>query len=156
VGGFYRNLVRILFRADRATSIEMRKRILSLQVGSYKTVSDEMCIGCGACANICPVQAIKMVKLEKPVEVFEGYVKTERPVIDPAVCVYCFNCQDYCPTFSVFGEIGAIHPREVGEPRMRIEEVLRKPVLVSPEKMAEIGALLSRSSSEMIARRARD
>jgi len=149
-------LVRILFHADRATSIEMRRRILSLDVREYQTVSDEMCIGCGACANICPVQAIKMVKLEKPVEVFEGYVKTERPVIDPATCVYCLNCQDYCPTFSVFGEIGAIHPREVGEPKMRIEEVLRKPIRVSPEKMAEIEALLSKSSSEMIARRARE
>ncbi len=47
------------------------------------------CSGCGACHNICPVNAIKMRADE------EGFVY---PVIDNSICVKCNKCNNVCPS----------------------------------------------------------
>lgn len=47
------------------------------------------CTGCGACANICPKDAITM----KPDA--EGFIM---PVIDEAKCIGCGLCKNICPT----------------------------------------------------------
>ena len=47
-----------------------------------ETELDE-CIGCGACADICPVDAVKMVD--------------EQPVVDPNWCIGCGVCAVSCP-----------------------------------------------------------
>ena len=41
------------------------------------------CVGCAACANICPAKAITM--------------KNGRPVICRSRCIRCFCCQEFCP-----------------------------------------------------------
>ena len=46
------------------------------------------CTGCSACANICPVSAIKMVIDER------GFYK---PEIDLSKCVDCGLCDKTCP-----------------------------------------------------------
>lgn len=46
-------------------------------------VDKTKCIGCGACASICPAGAIKLV---------DG--KAE---IDKAKCKKCGSCQNFCP-----------------------------------------------------------
>ena len=51
-------------------------------------ISDE-CTSCGACADVCPVEAIS-----------EGDTKY---VIDPDLCTDCETCVDECP-------VGAISP----------------------------------------------
>lgn len=48
----------------------------------------EICSGCSACANICPVNAISM----KPDS--EGF---EYPEIDFNICVSCGKCRNICP-----------------------------------------------------------
>lgn len=46
------------------------------------------CTGCGACYNICPVNAIKMIPDT------EGFFK---PEIDGKTCIHCNRCADICP-----------------------------------------------------------
>ena len=43
----------------------------------------EKCTGCGACAKICPSQAITM--------------KDGRPVLDRKACTLCGKCENFCP-----------------------------------------------------------
>jgi Pyruvate/2-oxoacid:ferredoxin oxidoreductase delta subunit len=48
-----------------------------------ETKMDE-CIGCGACAAICPVNAVQLIK--------------EKPRVDPDWCIGCGVCAIQCPT----------------------------------------------------------
>jgi uncharacterized protein (DUF362 family)/NAD-dependent dihydropyrimidine dehydrogenase PreA subunit len=43
----------------------------------------ELCTGCGACIEQCPVSALSM--------------KGDFPVVDPDICIRCFCCQEICP-----------------------------------------------------------
>jgi ferredoxin len=43
----------------------------------------EECIGCGACAEICPVEAVKMID--------------DKPRVDPQWCIGCGVCAVQCP-----------------------------------------------------------
>ncbi len=52
------------------------------------------CIGCSLCFVDCPANAIKMVKLPKPVK------KNPRgiyPIVDYGKCVFCYQCVFVCP-----------------------------------------------------------
>ncbi len=49
------------------------------------------CCGCGACANKCPKNAIRMLPNH------EGFL---HPVIDSSICVECGACEKICPGFS--------------------------------------------------------
>lgn len=47
------------------------------------------CTGCGACANVCPRHAIKMLQDS------EGFI---RPFISDDICIYCNRCVNTCPS----------------------------------------------------------
>ncbi len=50
------------------------------------------CIGCGACVNVCPTQALTMeddLKAEKP---------TRTITLKYDTCIFCGNCADNCTT----------------------------------------------------------
>ena len=114
IRGSWKNLKRILFHSERVTSMEMRHRILSGQVKPPETVNHAMCIGCGACARICPTKAIIMEDIE-PVQITEKYTKKRKPILNLEECCYCFRCHDNCPMFRRYKRPSAIHPRGVGE-----------------------------------------
>ena len=50
-------------------------------------VKSEECVGCGACVDVCPVDAIKM----------EG----DKAVIDAGTCIDCGACVDQCPSSAI-------------------------------------------------------
>lgn len=150
ITGAYKNAVRIIAKGDRATSMSIRNKILTLSVEPTPTVLDEMCIGCSGCYNVCPTKAITMVKLDAPVEVIEGYMKEQVPRIDLLKCIYCLNCHDTCPIYSIFGEAAPIHARDVGMPRMTLQEVLKKPIRAPPETIAELGKLIPASTISIL------
>jgi len=51
---------------------------------AYKISTD--CVGCGACKEVCPVEAIS-----------EGDLYT----INPEVCIDCGACQGECPSNAI-------------------------------------------------------
>jgi heterodisulfide reductase subunit A len=55
-------------------------------------VDKETCIGCSLCANLCPYQAIRMVKDENNKRKAETIV---------ASCKACGICASHCPTFAI-------------------------------------------------------
>ncbi|HTX61383.1 MAG TPA: 4Fe-4S dicluster domain-containing protein [Methanobacterium sp.] len=145
--GIINNSTRILFAADRVTDMEMRNRILEGQVKPTEKVAEVPCIGCGGCCNACPTEAIQMQDLDKPVEIIEGMVKTQIPVLDSEKCVTCYYCHDFCPLYALFGKAGTIHPNDVGEVELEdMEKLLEKPIKISDDKLAFIAQYLSDST----------
>ncbi len=56
-----------------------------------KVIEKKKCTGCSACANICPKNAITMIKDE------EGFL---HPEIDQVKCINCGLCQRTCPVLN--------------------------------------------------------
>jgi energy-converting hydrogenase B subunit L len=141
--GTYSNIMRILFASDRVTDMELRSKILEGRIVPTDKVAEVPCIGCAGCKNVCPTEAISMVKLEEPVELMEGLIKEEIPVLDSLKCVNCYYCHDFCPLYALFGEAGTIHPNDVGVVEEDVRELLEKPVKISEDKIAFISQYLS-------------
>ncbi len=144
--GAYINIKRIIFAADRVTDMEIRNRILEGRVKPKDKVAEISCIGCAGCSNVCPTQAVEMKDLEEPIELMEGLVKTQIPVLNSEKCVYCYYCHDFCPLYALFGEAGTIHPNDVGKVDLEVEKLLDKPVKISEDKLAFINQYLSDKS----------
>jgi energy-converting hydrogenase B subunit L len=154
--GILSNMSRILFRSDRATSKELRNKILSGEVKPYLKENWGGCLGCGACANTCPMECITMEPIEEPVEILPGFIKKSAPKIDPMKCIYCFQCHDNCPVTALFGLPATIHPREVANPRdfasmtQDPTKLVSTPVKIPEEKIVEIQGLLADEASELL------
>jgi len=55
-----------------------------------RIVNAETCTGCGACVEICPVDAIKMIG--------------SKAVIDKETCIDCGACDPECPVSAISEE----------------------------------------------------
>lgn len=144
--GIINNSKRIFFASDRVTDMEIRNKILEGRVTPTDKVAEVPCIGCAGCCNVCPTQAISMVDLDEPVEIIEGMVKKQIPVLNSEKCVTCYYCHDFCPLYALFGKAGTIHPNDVGEVELNMEELLQKPIKISDDKLAFIAQYLSDST----------
>ena len=57
----------------------------------HPQVDQSKCIGCGACANVCPAQAIEILDHEAEREIRFTHQD----------CIFCATCQDVCPSQAV-------------------------------------------------------
>ncbi|HME51724.1 MAG TPA: FAD-dependent oxidoreductase [Candidatus Lokiarchaeia archaeon] len=64
--------------------------------GITAEIDEEMCIGCGKCAKVCPYSAIDMVSLTKKIDL-EPVTLLKAHVIE-AMCKGCGSCIAECPT----------------------------------------------------------
>lgn len=65
--------------------------------------SDEICTGCMACANICPVSAIEVKQND------EGFY---RPAVSADKCIGCKKCEHTCPVINppiAFNEVDHVY-----------------------------------------------
>jgi formate hydrogenlyase subunit 6/NADH:ubiquinone oxidoreductase subunit I len=59
---------------------------------------DEKCIGCTACVNVCPTDAI-------------SGERQALHVIDPDLCIDCSSCARICPVLAISDQNGVYVPR---------------------------------------------
>jgi energy-converting hydrogenase B subunit L len=118
----FRNIGRIILGADRLTSDELREKIVSGYTPPV-SVDEDLCLGCGVCSHICPTKAIEMVEYGAKIELTPGRFKEKVPKIDHVKCVYCLQCHDNCPCFTLHKMPAAIHPRGVEITGVKAQEL---------------------------------
>ncbi|MCC7552948.1 MAG: 4Fe-4S dicluster domain-containing protein [Methanobacteriaceae archaeon] len=141
--GAFSNFKRIFFAKDRVTDMELRNAILNGEVVPDPKVAEKACIGCGGCANVCPTGAIEMKKLNSSEWLAVGWAKTEIPELNSLKCVNCYHCHDFCPVYALFGEPATIHPNDVGELEVNVNDLIEEPIKISEDKINYISQYLS-------------
>ncbi|MCK5599324.1 FAD-dependent oxidoreductase [bacterium] len=94
----------------------------------------EECIGCGACSDICPTDAIRLIAFEG--EPREG-AKNQRPEIDYGRCCFCGYCVDICSTGSLSMTRKFIHIEctpKTPDPEKEVNMIKDKFILLPDEK----------------------
>lgn len=91
--------VRYLFKRPKTLRYPFEKKEPSLRLRGFHLNDWDECTGCGNCADICPNEAITMIKIPE-IEPEPGE-KNERPKIDYGRCCYCGLCVDVCPPGSL-------------------------------------------------------
>ena len=65
---------------------------MSEEIKDIRVVPESECCGCAACANACPVDAIRMEEGK------EGFVF---PKVDLNTCIQCGKCVKTCPVLEI-------------------------------------------------------
>ena len=83
--------------ASRACTILSSDALLS--PAELSSVDEDVCVGCGACKDVCPYHSIT---LEEKIVTQKGLsFKAVRSVINPAACKGCGCCAMSCPTGAI-------------------------------------------------------
>ena len=93
--------LKYLFEKPRTIAYPYEKREISERYRGFHKNDLEKCIGCGNCSDICPCDAIDMVKVPGIEANPKKGSTDERPRINYGRCSYCGLCVDVCPTGSL-------------------------------------------------------
>ncbi|MFO7798097.1 MAG: FAD-dependent oxidoreductase [Promethearchaeia archaeon] len=94
--------------AGRAASLMVKGEVETEGITCY--VNEEKCIGCGACAEICPYNAIEMLEITKQIGLYT--VNEKKAHVIKALCKGCGACAAECP-------LGAINQRHFSNFQIR-------------------------------------
>jgi len=64
---------------------------ITVKEGEVVRIDKDLCVGCGACVNVCGEEAIVLERELGPV------IKTKDLLIDQETCVQCQVCEENCP-----------------------------------------------------------
>lgn len=84
------------------TPIEKMPSILLPDKAITAHLNKDFCMGCSACVNICPTNALELKQDEL------GYY---RAVINYDLCVNCGNCKDVCPSYKLPEKNNMVNPK---------------------------------------------
>jgi len=91
--------VKYLFEKPKTLRYPFEKKEPAQRYRGFHVNDWDLCTGCGNCADICPNEAITMVKI--PELTSKPEAKNERPQLDYGRCCFCGLCVDICPTGSL-------------------------------------------------------
>jgi heterodisulfide reductase subunit A len=83
--------------AAQAVKILATKEIITS--GLVATVLEEVCIGCGKCAEVCQFNAIELI--EKEIEFEDCTIITKKSYVNSALCKGCGTCGAQCPNSAI-------------------------------------------------------
>ncbi|MEM4481723.1 MAG: 4Fe-4S binding protein [Desulfurococcaceae archaeon] len=87
-------LLAIASKAGRVTvKYPLEEPIVSPEFRGAVKINSEKCIGCGACVNACPPNALEMLETPEK-KVLRYYIGR---------CIFCWRCVDVCPVSAIDG-----------------------------------------------------
>lgn len=93
--------IKYLFKKPKTLCYPFELKEPAVRYRGFHVNNWDKCTGCGNCADICPNEAIDMVKIaELALKPDEG-MKNERPQLDYGRCCFCGLCVDICPPGSL-------------------------------------------------------
>ena len=91
--------IRFLFKKPKTLRYPFELKEPAQRYRGFHLNDWEKCTGCGNCADICPNDAIDMIKMSDLVT--KRGEKNERPQLDYGRCCFCALCVDICPPGSL-------------------------------------------------------
>jgi glutamate synthase (NADPH/NADH) small chain len=93
--------VRFLWKRPKTLRYPFEPKEPALRYRGFHLNDWDKCTGCGNCADICPNEAIEMVKIPELESRPQEGKKDERPKLDYGRCCFCGLCVDICPAGSL-------------------------------------------------------
>ncbi len=93
--------IKYLFKKPKTLKYPFELKEPAKRLRGFHLNDWDKCTGCGKCADICPNEAIEMIKVPELKSKLEEGIKNERPKLDYGRCCFCGLCVDICPPGSL-------------------------------------------------------